>query len=350
MIKEQLLQARELIQQKRYADARAILQRIDHPTAHKWLAKLDELRGTETGTAPPLPDPDDHDAIRARLLQARDHIYQREFEAARALLTGLDHPTAQKWLARLDDAAAAAEAESQPAPAAPPAPAPKPESAPEAAASDDRADQEARLREAQALILASHFDEAKTILDTLTIPEAAIWQDKTQMNKFREFPSVWLDLYYYHMDFGGVPPEDPDNWRCAICGRGLAELPQCPDRGHPSCPQKIMERTVEEPNRLALVLGAIHMDNTGSIKSMLASLNAEQLGRWRAYLQHRLGDLWERDVRRPTLETAVILLYQLEQTRRFHEPLPGEDSEDLNQRIAELIKKIISAFRSRARE
>ncbi|MCD4685779.1 MAG: hypothetical protein K8S97_07570 [Anaerolineae bacterium] len=43
MAQEQMERARALIKAKRYAEARAILMGIDHPTAQQWLAKLDEL-------------------------------------------------------------------------------------------------------------------------------------------------------------------------------------------------------------------------------------------------------------------------------------------------------------------
>lgn len=43
MSKNKLLAAKELIQEKRYAEARAILKTIDHPTAREWLKKLDEI-------------------------------------------------------------------------------------------------------------------------------------------------------------------------------------------------------------------------------------------------------------------------------------------------------------------
>ena len=43
MSKAKLQYARELIQEKQYAKARAVLKEIDHPTAYKWLSKLDEL-------------------------------------------------------------------------------------------------------------------------------------------------------------------------------------------------------------------------------------------------------------------------------------------------------------------
>lgn len=58
-IKESMLQARALIQQKRYEEARQILVGVSHPTAQKWLAKIDEITMdfgdpfAETETAPP---------------------------------------------------------------------------------------------------------------------------------------------------------------------------------------------------------------------------------------------------------------------------------------------------------
>jgi len=43
MSKERLLQAKELIHQERYDDARKILKSIDHPTAREWLHRIDEI-------------------------------------------------------------------------------------------------------------------------------------------------------------------------------------------------------------------------------------------------------------------------------------------------------------------
>lgn len=43
MSKQELYQARKLIEAKQYQDAREILMKVDHPTAEKWLAKLDEI-------------------------------------------------------------------------------------------------------------------------------------------------------------------------------------------------------------------------------------------------------------------------------------------------------------------
>ncbi len=131
------------------------------------------------------------------------------------------------------------------------------------------------------------------------------------MNKFREFQSLWLDLYYYD-----VPEQnDPAGWTCAECGRSRAEALMCPKQGHKPCPLVIREHVVAEPNRLALVLGSIYMGQTGSIKTMLKDANAEMLAHWRTHLEQQLNAAWEKDVRGPVLETAIMLLHQLEQTR-----------------------------------
>jgi hypothetical protein len=41
--KEKMLQARQLIQEKKYQEAQKILKTVDHPTAKEWLVKLDKL-------------------------------------------------------------------------------------------------------------------------------------------------------------------------------------------------------------------------------------------------------------------------------------------------------------------
>lgn len=42
-IERELSQAKQLIQAKRYEDAKALLITIDHPTAEKWLSKLNSI-------------------------------------------------------------------------------------------------------------------------------------------------------------------------------------------------------------------------------------------------------------------------------------------------------------------
>ncbi len=298
-----MMQARELILQRRFDEARAILRQVDHPAAAAWLEKLDEL-APEVRTSAPEPPPQEgpqagaaRPAPREQLEAARVLIMQRHFDEARAILAGIDHPTARQWLQKLDAVA-------------PPAPA-------ETGRADiPRDEQETQLVKAQELILGSKFDAAKAILDRLTIPEAVLWQNKTQMNKFREFQSLWLDMYYYDLDAAARPP-DPAAWRCTVCGRDIQQAASCPQRGHAPCPVTVHERAIAEPNRLALILGGIYMGETRNIKPLLKGMTVKQLAHWRGALEEQLRGMWERDIRRPTLETAVILLRQLEETRKL---------------------------------
>lgn len=41
--KNRMLEARDLIQEEKFDEARAILQDIDHPTAREWLDKLNQV-------------------------------------------------------------------------------------------------------------------------------------------------------------------------------------------------------------------------------------------------------------------------------------------------------------------
>ncbi len=50
--KEQMLKARELIKAKKYDEARAILNKINHPTAKEWLAKLDNITPSKKSAKP----------------------------------------------------------------------------------------------------------------------------------------------------------------------------------------------------------------------------------------------------------------------------------------------------------
>ena len=49
--KQQMLKAKQLIQQKRYSEAESLLILIDHPTADKWLAKLQTIKGSSSTSA-----------------------------------------------------------------------------------------------------------------------------------------------------------------------------------------------------------------------------------------------------------------------------------------------------------
>ncbi len=56
MSKQKMLAARELIQEKRYAEARALLKTVDNPTASVWLKKLDEVEPPIVISATPTRD------------------------------------------------------------------------------------------------------------------------------------------------------------------------------------------------------------------------------------------------------------------------------------------------------
>jgi len=310
-------------------EARALLQPIDHPLAKQWLAKLDEVAPESSGT------------LKEQMQAARNLIMAKDYTQARAMLQQIDHPTARKWLAKLDevaaeeaaptDASAPEQAEAVPKalPVKPaqkdttaqaateepaveePAPAAATAAGATGAAELSREDQERRLVEAQELILSSKFEAAQVILKDVTLPEAILWRNKTQMNKFREFQSLWLDLYYYDVPEG----EDPVMWKCGECGRSRDDALMCPQQGHKPCPLVVREHALDEPNRLALVLGSIYMGQTSSIKTMLKDASAARLAQWRAHLEQQLNAAWEKDVRRPVFETAIMLLHQLEQTR-----------------------------------
>lgn len=303
MSKELMIQARELIMDKRYDEARALLQQIDHELARQWLEKLDEIAPVESQSAPETK-PESGELLKEQMQTARNLIMAKEYVQARAILEQIDHPTAQKWLAKIDELEqedSAAPVESQPVP----------ETAPAEPAELSREEQEQRLLDAQELILSSKFEAAQIVLEPVTLPEAILWRNKTQMNKFREFQSLWLDLYYYD----APEHDDPAGWKCAECGRTRDDALACPQQGHKPCPLVIKEHVLAEPNRLALVLGSIYMGQTGSIKTMLKDANAEMLAHWRMHLEQQLNATWDQDVRRPVLETAIMLLHQLEQTR-----------------------------------
>ncbi len=52
MSKEKMLEAKKLIQEKDYEAARAILETVDHPTARKWEAKLNQIIAQSSGKKP----------------------------------------------------------------------------------------------------------------------------------------------------------------------------------------------------------------------------------------------------------------------------------------------------------
>lgn len=55
MSNAKLVAAKELIQEKHYAEARTLLRTVNHPTALKWLAKLDEIAPLDVPPPPSVP-------------------------------------------------------------------------------------------------------------------------------------------------------------------------------------------------------------------------------------------------------------------------------------------------------
>ncbi|MDX1992322.1 MAG: hypothetical protein SF029_08035 [bacterium] len=106
MSEAKLQQARTFIQTRRYREARAILQQLPNdPTAQKWLTKLDSMMSASDGAPASNGQASDNPALQ----QARQLIQEKRFDEARALLLRhKDNLTAQKWLARLDEIAPAA--------------------------------------------------------------------------------------------------------------------------------------------------------------------------------------------------------------------------------------------------
>jgi hypothetical protein len=285
MIKKQLIQARDLIKQKRYDDARAILQRINHPTARDWLTKLNKLAPpppATSGQAKPAPDAGE---VKAQLLHARDLIRQKNYDGARSLLEQIDHPAAKAWLGKLTALIVA-----QGAPSAPPS-----------APSHDEI-----LRMAQEALLMDQYDKAREMLEPLQTPEAAFWREKTGMTRFRSYENIWLDVFRYTL-----PPDaaqDPAGWTCSTCGRGAHQALACPQRDQNPCPVKISTRTIEEPRRLALLLQALYLNQTEDIQKILIHIEPARLTHWKIELNWQLEHMNRIDVRRSVVERAIALL------------------------------------------
>jgi len=296
MIKEQLIQARDLIKQKRYHDARVILQHIDHPTAQEWLGKLNRLAPPPPGgeVVETRPKPDTR-PIKAQMLEARDLIIQKEYDAARHILEQIDHPTAKEWLGKLTMLITA-----QTAPANLDT---RPLDKPPAgllAAHDEI------LRQAQEALLTDQYDQARMLLEPLNTPEAAFWLEKTGMTRFRTYENIWLDMFRYTL-----PPEaeqNPAEWTCATCGRGANAALTCPQRDQNPCPVKISTRTIEEPRRLALLLQALYLGRHEDIEKIMFHIETARLAHWKSELAWQLEHMDPVDVRRGAVEKAIPLL------------------------------------------
>lgn len=299
------IQARELIKEKRYDEARAILREIDHPTAREWLAKLDQIAPVPVESPAPIPPSTEPvpspAAPKEQLLAAREHLTAKRYDEARAILREIDHPTAREWLARLDKLAPEPIPEPPPL-AVPVSPAPAVPAAP-------ASPQDEIVREAQRLLLQGDYDRVREMLRPLNTRVAAFWLDKTAVNQFRSHENLWLDMFRYDLPPG--TPADPAAWKCPVCLRKLDQAPQCPQRGESSCPMKLVAREVEEPRRLALILEALQHDQAQSVDKLAGSTSASRLENWWETLIWQRDHLLEPDIRRPAIEAAITLLGHL---------------------------------------
>lgn len=102
--REQLQTIKDLIGQQRYDEARTMLQAMSgNPTADKWLAQLNErypVQATEGGAAPTAASPAVDEE--AILEQAKTFIDSQQYQQAYSTLAQIpNHPTAQKWMDRI---------------------------------------------------------------------------------------------------------------------------------------------------------------------------------------------------------------------------------------------------------
>lgn len=69
MSKSKMVAARQLIQEKKYNEAKSILATVDHPTAREWEAKLDKLMTRAVDAPQPKRQPKSRwDRIKIRVL------------------------------------------------------------------------------------------------------------------------------------------------------------------------------------------------------------------------------------------------------------------------------------------
>lgn len=114
MSKAKLLAAREFIQEKRYSEARSLLETMpDEPTAQKWLAKLDKVATPARRPArhsllsPSPPPPTAQSASGSGNPQAsiiQQHLLNNRYAEARQVASASNDPQAPDWLKRIDAA------------------------------------------------------------------------------------------------------------------------------------------------------------------------------------------------------------------------------------------------------
>jgi hypothetical protein len=98
VVKDRFQHARELIKQKRYDEARALLRTIDDIRALEWLDKLDQIAPTHVAPAPTRVD----DVVE-QLKAAEGLIRAGKYRQARENLRTIKHPGATRLLTAIDE-------------------------------------------------------------------------------------------------------------------------------------------------------------------------------------------------------------------------------------------------------
>jgi hypothetical protein len=84
MSKAKMEAARELIREKRYDEARAILRTVDHPTARQWLGKIEQIDPSSRPAAPaPVAQPVVAVPVASGVTQEQDQYFARQNRRAR---------------------------------------------------------------------------------------------------------------------------------------------------------------------------------------------------------------------------------------------------------------------------
>lgn len=316
MSNNQLLRARDLIQQKKYHEARELLQKIDHPTAKQWLVRLNQIAPppasgsavtplgstASAASAPELsssPPGSIEQLTRQTLQEAHTLIKQNRLEEARVILSTISHPTATQWLEKINQKLAAELR----------APAAAPPRSPSVAIPPEEANRDV-LIQAQHAMLKGQYDAARQLLEQLNSIEANEWLEKVTNPKFRSHENIWLDIYAYALE--REAGADWETWHCSHCGADVAQMRTltCPQRGTASCPVKLQVRMFEmyEPQRLAAVLQKLYEGQPQAAHQDLQNIEPDLLKRWQSGLEWQLKHMWDNDVRRPVITAAIPLL------------------------------------------
>lgn len=332
--KHKMLEARQLLLDSRFEEARKLLETITHPMAQKWLDTLNKKvppKPAEVSDESPT-DLTPPEAIRVRATSATNSEPPAAIPVPTldALTTPLGGEPAQAKTADKTASPPTGTPAAKPAPSATgakPAPSAAAPAAPPAEVERVTATMSDSdvLRLAQEALLNDQYDKAREMLEPLQSAEAAFWLEKTGMTKFRSYENIWLDLFNYEVSLD--PGVDPDTWRCSLCSRTTGQALTCPQRGQLPCPVEFSERDIKEPRRLALLLQGLYLGQSQEMGKILGHINPDLLRNWKTELEWQLTHMGQIDVRRPVVTAAIPLLAQYAEARQAildSQPIPTE--------------------------